>query len=79
MVSLAESAAYEASSAVLEAWSAVMLASRLASCAAPARWRPPRPCRLEMEASLLASSEASAAAVTAPGERWPPWCPPPAA
>ena len=47
MVSLAESAAfvaYEASSvaSALEAWSAVMLASRLASCAAAkARWRGP--------------------------------------
>ena len=128
MVSLAESAAfvaYEASSAAsaLEAWSAEMPVSRLASCAATkasvARQWSHRGeqggqragvravvaaailestleevngeqgvrCQgagvrlggLVMEASRLASSEVSAAAVTAPGERWPPWCLPPVA
>ena len=41
------------------------------------RWRP-EACSPAMEACRLASSEASAAAVTAP-RRWPPWCLPPAA
>ena len=63
-----ESTSEEVSTADCRAYAVRALASALEACSP------------EMVASRLASSEASAAAVTAPtGERWPPWCPPPAA
>ena len=63
-VEIFESTSEEVSTAESRAYAVRALASALEACSP------------EMVASLLASSEASAAAVTAP---WPPWCPPPAA
>ena len=66
-VAILESTSEEVSTAESRAYAVSALASALEACSP------------EMEASLLASSEASAVAVTPPGERWPPWCLPPAA